>query len=364
MSKPSPEVPISGRKKQMHRQAIIAILIAILLGSAACDNAAHSKAPEEKEEKTSPVNVKSIPVSLTSLAEFVVLSGSTEADKNVTFSAENPGRLEYLSVEFGQRVKKGQILARIDTAMLKARFNQAEANFQLANKTHERLQALMKDELVSQQQADEASAAMTSAEAALAIAKVSLDKSIVRSSTDGIVARRLVEVGEYVNPGQPIVQVVDFRTIVVTAQVPENQVGDIKRGSPVKVRFDSIGEEYDGAVYVVCPAAHPTSRTFELRIKVPNNDYRILVGMSATIRILIRTNEKVIVVPQDVVVEEADQRIVFVSKNGIAEKRIVELGSSQEDMVILKSGVNVGDQLIVVGQRDLVHGQKIHVIPN
>ena len=316
------------------------------------------------QQQEKQVNVEVRQVTPETLVETLLVSGETMADRDVTLAAEVGGRVERLTVDLGDRVKKGQLLARIDFAMVSAQAMQAEAAQELAQKTYERLQTLRNEELISQQQIDEAASNKTQAEAAYRIAQTRLNQSSVRASIDGIVARKFVEEGEYVGPGSPVFQIVDYRTIVVKAQLPEKQIALVSRDSKVRIRIDALKKEYDAQMYVVLPAADPVSRTFQARVKVANPDFEIRVGMAAIMMIDIGEHKDVIVAPQEVVIEEESSRSVFVAENGIAHKRPVHLGAVKDNRVVISDGIKSGEQLIVVGQRDLVDGQPIRVIEN
>ena len=345
---------------------IFVIFLPAVLGWACSEGSPvkEAKASESQELKFVPINVLVRPVELSNLTESITLSGEIDADKNVLFSAENVGRLEYLSVDLGDRVKKGQVLARVDSSSLKAALDQARASHDLAKKTHKRLIALFEEQLTSDQQVDEAFATLLQTKAALDIAEINYEKSVIRSSIDGFVAQKSVEVGEYLNPGQPIVQVVDFSKVIVKAQLPEMKVSSVKRGDAVKVFVAALGEEFEGKVKVVVPAAHPTSRTYEVRVNIDNPDFRILVGMSVSMRIEVGHYENVVVTPQETVVEEHLGRVVFVEQNGKAVRKSVVLGPVEGDNVLVRSGLDVGERLIVAGHRDLVDGQPVRVIAN
>ncbi len=349
------------------------VLISIVLISvclASCQSAeqtsteANASTLESKElsKAINPINVKIETVSLGRLTEYITVTGETIADKDVTYSAEVAGRIEVLSVDLGDSVKKGHSLARIDYEMLKAQFEQAQANYNLTEKTIMRLSALLKDELISDQEIDEARSVLIQAKAQLTIANANLRKSKIVSGIDGIVARKFVEEGEFVGPGSPIVQVVDLGKIVVKAQLPETLAPRVRRESPAKVGIDALGREFDGKVHVVVPASDPMSKTFQLRVKVDNPDFSILIGMAANLRIKSETFEDVIVVQQDAVIEEGYSRSVYVEENGIARKRAVKLGPIEGHRVILLEGVKPGDRLIVVGQRGMVDSQPVRII--
>ncbi len=308
------------------------------------------------------VNVRTVAAELSSMTEQVTVRGQTLAERDVVYSAEVAGRLEALKVDLGDAVKKGQVLARVDYQMLNARAEQAQASFDLARKTYERLNILKQDELVTQQIFDEAQAQMDQAKAQLNSAQINLKQSVIRSTTDGIVAQKFAETGEYVGPGSPVVRVVDYRTILVEASLPERVAPRVEKDSPVHVKIDVLDQVFEGSVQVVIPTSDPVSRTFLVRVEVPNSDGHILVGMAATLTVSIAEHTDVIVVSQDVVVEENGSRAVFVEEAGISRKCPVELGPTQGENVLIRKGITPGDQLIVVGQRDLVDGQPVRVV--
>jgi len=352
----------------MKRAAYIAVIVLALLAAISlisCSKPA-SSAQEDKEtlaaKDVQPINIKIAPVTLTSLSEQIVVSGETLADSDVTFSAEIGGRIEYLAVDLGAKVTKGQTLARIDYEMQKAQADQAQAQYDLAMKTFDRLNALKIEELISQQQIDEAETNRTLAEAQLKIAKASLSKSLVKSTINGIVARKFVETGEFVGPGSPVFQIVDFKRVIVKAELPETLAAKVEHNMPVKVRIDALGKEFDGKVHVVLPAANPESKTFQMRAYVDNANYSIKVGMAATVKILAEEHNDVVVAIQDSVLNADNKNVVYVEKDGIAHRKEVVLGATEGQKVIISEGLNVGENLVIVGQRELVDGQPVKVI--
>lgn len=345
----------------MNGKASWIAMLAVLLPVSGCG---WDKAGEEAAGKKAvkPLNVRVWEVQTAQLTEHVMLQGRTTTDRDATFAAEVPGRVETLAVDNGSRVQKGDLLARIDYATLKAQKEQAQAAWELAKRTHERLESLGKEAMATQQQVDEAATNLRSARANLDMARVQMKKATVTSTINGIVARKMVEEGEYVNPGQPIAHVVDLADLVITAQVPERQVSQLRRGMPVRVAIESLGEVFDGVVHVVMPAAHPTSRTFEVRVKVPNPEFRILVGMTASMDIASRTHDDVVVVRQDWVVESGEDRFIYQVDGGVARRKAVQLGPAEEDRVLVQEGLSAGERLVVEGHRNLYDGQKVMVV--
>ena len=350
------------RTVQRNSVGHVAIGLVLVMGLVSgCEGRAQPQPDAATPQETPAKPIKVWPVELGTLAETINLRGITLPESNLEIAAETAGRVSKLDADLGDRVKKGQVLARIDYAMQKAQRDQVQAGLDMAEKTHERIVALRADDLASQQQADEALTQVRNAKAALRIADLQLKRSTIRAISDGIVARKHIDAGEYVHPGTPMLQIVDYQTIVVSAQVPESVVARIPRAAPVRVTVDALDREVEGRVHVVVPAAHPVSRTYELRVKVPNPDYAILIGMSVTVRVTTQVHENVVVVPQDIVIESGQGRSVFVEVDGVAVRRDVRVGPVEADRVMIVEGLGMGDRVVIEGQRTLYDGQSVQV---
>ncbi len=308
-------------------------------------------------------NVKTVPITLGSLTESALANGVTKANHEVVYSAEIPGKIEYLGFDLGDTVKKGRLLARIDFKTLKAQAEQAESNYNLAKTTYDRLSKLRSDELISQQQFDEVRSRMISAKAQVQIVKANLSKSSIKATHYGVVANKYIKKSEFIGPGTPIHKLVDYRKSIIEAQVAESQVAALSDGSAVKVKIGAFDENFEGTLDTILPAADPVSKTFTVRVKIDNPDLKILVGMSARLLITAKTYKDVLVIPQNAVLEEQNgSKSIFVAVNNRAERRIVTLGPTEKGDVMLKEGGSTGEQLIIMGQRDLVDGQPINII--
>ena len=321
-------------------------------------------APASKIPPAAPAAVvKVAPATAHRFTEEVFVQGRVVADTDLTYSAEVPGTVESQHLEPGQRVRRGQVLARIDYRTLRARADAARARFSLQQKTCHRLTTLRKGDLVPQDQLDRAEAARAVAGAEHKIALANLGKSVIRARRGGVVVRRFVRSGEYVAPGAPVLRVVDLDRVVVEGQVPESLVSAVTRGAAARVQIRALGRAITGKVFAVLPVATDVSRTFKVRIKVKNPGHAILVGMAATVKIAVRTHDAVVLVPQDVVLEEGGGRAVYVvGADNKAARRPVTLGPTTADRVVIRAGVKPGERLVVLGQRALRPGQPVKVV--
>jgi RND family efflux transporter MFP subunit len=352
----------------MKRKATIVITAAVVTAATGTFAATklHSSPTEGQDSpavvasEVKQVNVETLRVEASSVTEHIVARGVTAAENDVTLSAEIPGRITYLGPAVGQKVKKGQILAKINIATISAQRRRAQANYALAEVTHRRL-AKIGASVVSRQKLDEAEYTKSGARAQLAGIDADLRKGVIRSSLSGVVTARHVELSEFVNPGTPLYRVVAYRTIVVEAQLAETQVSQARVGSEVEVTIDALSRRFTGVVAAVLPTADPRSKTFTVRVEVQNPDLAILVGMSARLQIATRVHDKVVLVSQDSVLEGRNGRGVYVAVDGTARYRPVTLGAADGDRVTVLEGLKPGEQLVVLGQRYLSDGLPVRI---
>lgn len=308
--------------------------------------------------KTHPAVVKTLVVEPTSVTEQVSANGTTAPVRSVTFSAEIPGKIEALRTDLGRPVRKGQVLALIDHEALAAERDRAAAAFKLARITYERLTALG-DDVVTRQRVDEAASAFETARAGLSIAEDNVNKGVIRSNLTGVVTAKYKEKSEYAAPGAPIFEVVDYRTIVVEAELPETEVVKVHSGDATAVWIEALGQSFDGKVKTIVPVADADGKTFTVRVEIDNPKLAILVGMSATLTIHVGDATPVFLLPQDTVIEAPEGRSVLVVRDGIAVKQPVQLGDVVRDRVVITNGLQAGDEIITLGQRRVEAGQAI-----
>lgn len=305
-----------------------------------------------------PAVVKTVTVEPTAVAESIRANGTTAPIRSVTFSSEIPGKIEAIRTDLGSRVQKGQVLALIDHDALSAERDRAAAVFELARTTYERLTALG-PEVVTRQQIDEARSALETARAGFRIAENNVDKGIIRSNINGIVTAKYKERSEFAVPGAPIFEVVDYRTVLVETALPETEVAAIQKGAAAAVRIEALNHTFEGTVKTIVPVADAAGKTFTVRVEVDNPALKILVGMSATVTIDVGTSERVVLLPQDTVIESPEGRSVFVVQDGIAVKRSVQLGNSVRDKVVITDGLRPGEEVVTLGHRRLEAGQVV-----
>lgn len=285
------------------------------------------------------------------------LPGEVGGDRDANLAAANGGYVEKVLVSEGETVKAGQALAYIDSALYGAQLEQAEAQLEQAATDLERVEKL--GDMASPAQLQGARTQHKVAVAAAKQARNRMSRAIVRAPFEGVVAGVGVERGEAVGPGAPVIRVVQLDPAVVNLSVSDRDVVSLEPGMPVTISTASRSETYEGVVARVSPAADLRTRSFPVEIEVANPERRLMPGMIARVKVGRSLAESATVVPQDWIVTRREKRGVFLVAENTAVWRDVVLGDVIHDQVIIESGIEPGDQVVITGHRDLVDGDSL-----
>lgn len=341
------------------------LLLLAAFGGACGSGEPEATAPPPPEERT--VRVRALTLAPESVTDYLDLPADLLPERRAVLAAEVPGTVETLRVEEGQRVAAGELLAAVDTRALQQEMAEAEALFEQAADEHRRAEALFEKRSVTRSALVEAKTARDVAEARLASARLRLDKSRVEAPWPGTVSSRRVEVGDFVVPGQAMIELVDARRLKVRAPVPAADVPFVAVGEPVEIGVSSLpGERFSGRVARLGAELDRGARTLDLEAELPNPDGRLKPGMLARLRLPRRVLPEALLVPLDAVVDlEAARAVYVVAGSGgdlRAERREVILGPALGERVVIESGLAPGDRVIVEGQHRVAPGQRVEVV--
>lgn len=308
------------------------------------------------------VNVRVETVAPSSMQDMLVLPGETEAAEDIRLAAPRGGPVEWVGVTEGDRVRRGQAVARIDLKSLQAARDRARANLHLAEDQLARRQTLHEREVLAREELDQARTEQAVARTVLREAEVSLGHGSVVSTLDGIVNAVFVDPGEFVGEGDPVAEIVNTSTMRIHFNVPESDIRFLAEGRPATVRMDAWPDSrWMGTVDFVAWKADPATRTFRVRVVVDNADGRIRPGMIARAVFVRRTVADAVAAPLFSIQDKGGERIVFVEENGVARARTVAIGIIEGDRVQILSGLRSGDRLIVAGQAEVEDGTRVNV---
>lgn len=313
--------------------------------------------------------VQAITLKDTSFTHFIEIQGSVDTKQNIIIYPETSGILEQLNVKAGQRVSKGQVLARVDDGGLAAQVAQAETQLQLAKTTYERQKRLWDQKIGSEIQYLQAQTSLESQKEVVAQLKSQLAKTVIRAPFSGTIDEVMTERGKVVGPGQDLFRIVNLGDMYVSATVPESYLSQVKLGAPVDVQLNSLGKTYKGKVRQVSNYINPDNRTFSIEVVLPNPDNLLRPNQVAVLKIEDYTNKAALLVPENVVQQKSGGRLVVYTldnkgKKGepVAVENEVKTGLKSGAYVEIKSGLKEGDRVITDGAKTVEDGTPVEVL--
>ena len=291
-------------------------------------------------------------VAPTDLISGVPVSGTLKPSLEVRIASPIAEVVDAVLVKEGQAVRAGQVLARFRTAALEPAARSAEAQRRKAASDYERMQSLYKEGAVSQQDVENAEVALRSAEATEAEAQKRLDEATVRAPISGVISQRAVDAGNRVKDGDLLFQLVNTTELEFEATVPSEYVASVRPGVSVTLVVTGVSDAVLGSrVARVNATADEATRQVKLYVTVPNRDGRLVGGLFASGRIVLRELKGAIAVPQVAVRTDPDgKRYVLVVDHGRIARRDVKTGATDEQASLVEISAGLaGGELVIVG---------------
>ncbi|WP_179021195.1 efflux RND transporter periplasmic adaptor subunit [Winogradskyella forsetii] len=298
------------------------------------------------------------------------LQGNVTTKNLLTITPEYNGILTNVYVKEGQKVSKGQLLAKIDDGGLSQQVAQLKIQSDLAKTTYERQKRLWDQNIGSEIQFLQAKSTYESQQEAVNQLQQQIAKTTVKAPFSGTIDDVITEQGSVVAAGQtPLMRIVNLDDMYIETEVPERYVSDVVAGKNVTVDIPVLGKTMNTEVRQASDFINPANRTFKVEIEVPNKDKSIKPNLTARLKINDYTSENAILIPQSVISEnaEGEQYVYVVNKKGddgigVAERVIVVTGRTQGDVIEILSGLEKDAEIIKEGARSVRDGQSVEVI--
>ncbi len=315
-----------------------------------------------REEDVAAIPEKAALVHTLSIApraidDMVVLPGKVAADRTAQLAAEKNGRIVALNVDRGDSVKAGQALLRFDSRVWEVYGKRASIELADAEKDLARWEKLKGEGAVSSSEYDAIKRRRDLASVAVEEAAVHVSQCQVVSPIDGVVDARYVEQGEHLVEGQPVFRIVDRTELNVILNVPERDIGAVKKDMQVTMRSDALPSlELIGRVDFIAPAGDPVANTFVVELAVIDPPSELRPGMIVDVDLLRGVRDNAIVVPLASVIPKRGEHVAFVVEAERAVLRVVRIDAIVGEDVVVASGLQAGDRLVVEGHRTLQDG--------
>jgi len=335
-----------------------------------------------------PMTVETAPASRQEVIDYITVVGNLIGEATVDVVPRIAGRIESLPVKLGDRISKGQLVAKIEDREIREQINQAQATLEVNKATVsqrendvqaqrtalERAKATLEKGLTARQTYEDAENRYNTAISQLSGAKaqqsqtqfridelkITLSNTNVIAPVDGFVSRRMLDPGAFANANTVILTVVDIDSVRLVANLVEKGFKKVVKGVEAKVQVDTFpGEDFRGQVSRVAPVFDPATRTAQMEIEIPNPGFRLKPGMYARVRLTVERRPDALTVPRNAVVDLDGKRGVFLVNEGIAKFVEVATGLSDGERMEILSGLQEGQRVITTGSLALRDGDRV-----
>ena len=309
------------------------------------------------------VPVKAERVGTGSISSYLLFSSTVESERAVDIFPDASGLVEEVRVEEGQFVKAGEVLVRLQDKDAKLSAADAEARFRKMESDFQRTMEMHNRQLISNQDFETKRFEFKQAEIGWEKAKLALDQTGVRSPISGVVADRMVKLGDRVGPSVKLCSVVDMDALIVKVFVPGREVQHTAVGQPAILTSDFLpGAKFAGRIKRISPVVDPTSGTFKVTVGVSGGDGKLKPGMLVNAHLVTDTHEDAVLVPKRAVVYDDGLPYVFVVRDTVAVRVALKIAFSDGERMEVESGLARGDSIVVVGEGGLKDKTRICVI--
>jgi membrane fusion protein, multidrug efflux system len=288
--------------------------------------------------------------------------GTARANEAVEITSKVSNIVTRIPFREGQQVRRGEVLAELDSIEANAALMAARAALSEAQSQFKRSQDLFSTKALSQAQLDQIEATLRANEARVTTAQAKLSDNIIRAPFEGRVGLRRISVGSLVSPGTVITTLDDTRVIKLDFAVPETYLAVLQEGLPVVAKSVAFpNREFAGIVASIDSRLDPTTRSIIVRATVPNADGMLKPGMFLTVR-LKQQRERVVMISEQALVPEEGRQFVFVVDGELARKREVAIGRRKPGRVEIVRGLEPGERVIIEGTQKVRDGGAVRDI--
>lgn len=311
--------------------------------------------------EAAPINVSMQTLKHKPFAHYVGVEGIVEAEEDIMVSFQSQGEITDIYVEEGDKVKKGQVLARLNASPLQNQLAELKTRYELANTIFLKQKRLWIDQNIgSELNYLEAKSNKEALERSMAAIRSQIAMSVITSPINGIVDKINYKKGAFASPQMPFAQVVNLKNLYVNADLSESYLPKVKTGDTVQVNFSTLGLQMDVPIYRIGNVINPQNRSFEVQLKMKNENNIIKPNALASLNIRDFYKEKALVLPSNVVQQDIDGSFVFVAvqKDNVwrAEKRYVETAlSNAANETLIVGGLKAGEKVVTNGYNFLTN---------
>ncbi len=342
--------------KTQHGIAVLALLLSGILSGCGVGEASVA----EVDDATLPIPVEVTHPERADLYATYESTATIETDNVANALARVPGQVVDILVEEGQLVKAGDILAVLDGERLRLEMLAAKADLDRARDEYARHQAMHARGLISASMYEGMKYDVEALKAVYQLAALNYDYSSIRAPIAGVVASRDIKPGQTLAANQLAFQIADTSELIAYLQIPQSELGKFNTGDTAMMSVDALpGVPFNSVVKRISPTIDTRNGTFRATVVIDNTTGLLAPGMFGRFTVAYEKHDGALTVPVEAIVEEDDQRFVYVVKNNEVERRSIRIGIQYMNNVEILEGLSVDEQIVVVGHSSLSDGARV-----
>lgn len=341
----------------MNKRIITIAIVAVLLVGLTIMKLLSNKAAAEKKiyihDSEAAVLVDATAPQMHTFESAFTYLGIFEPIRQNTIGSDAQGKIVRLSVEEGDAVSQGQVLAKVDDEMLQLQLENAEISIEEKDSDNKRYSNLSKDNAVPEMQVEKIRLGLRSAEVQKKQLQKQLRSTNISAPFAGVITKKMVDLGSVIGGGSPLFEITDISSLKLTVSVPERDILKFKLGQTVSVRADIYGgRSFDGKVVNIGVQADRT-HNFKIQITVKNASRELLAGMYGSVNLQNTSSVRALAIPRKALVGSSKNPQVYVIRNGKAILTAFNAGTSDGEFIEVISGISKSDRIVVKGQVNL-----------
>ena len=348
--------------KKLYSLFFVLFILCLAAFQWSCGKNSRSETQKDRDENL-VIPVEAAQVTTGDISAYFSGTATLEAEEETDVVAKVGGVVKKIFVEEGDYVKQGQVLAKLDDEKLVVQVEQAKATLLKLENVYNRNEELFKKSLISADEFQRTKYEYEHQKAAYDLAQLDLNYSSIRSPIRGVVAERKIKVGNMVLPNQATFKVTSLDPLLAVLHVPERQMVKLQVGQKAKLSVDAIGgDEFIGKIKRISPVVDPATGTVKVTVEMHDPTRLLKPGMFARLNIIYDVRKNTMLVPKDAILTEDRESAVFVVRDSLALKQVVEIGYVNTSHIEILNGLAPQDTVVTTGKGSLKDSSKVELV--
>jgi len=344
--------------KSIKNHGWLILLMLLHLSFISCDNQGEQQSSRGRNIAT---QVEAVVIQPMPIDNIIFTTGTLLANEEVELRSETSGRITGVFFEEGKKVKKGDLLLKINDRDLQAQLRRKQLEENFAADDEYRKRALYDKQAISQEEFDQSHKTLNMIKAEREVIESQIAKTEILAPFDGTIGLRYISEGSYITPGTLAATMQNIDPIKAEFSVPEKYASKLSRNSKISIQAGEAQAKYSGFIYAIEAKIDPATRTLKARATVPNPVARLIPGLFCKVEITLEHIPDALMIPAEALIPELNGEKVFVCRNGQAYSVPVTAGIRTERSVQITEGLNPNDTLIITGLLQLTDGKQVQV---